>query len=218
MASFVAFYRLQRTAMYPHQIRLAQPWERLTVEGTPPSLRRRFGRPRQLDDWERVWLIPMNGIPGTGLWRLNGEILNWSRRGDELSRAQITAILRDRNELIVEWPNNAFFEGAILEIGCRAFIQNVRAQPIRQGDHLTLSAAIDLVSECIDDPLELYALLNGETEGYFGPFSTNRPLIHEFQLSARTFSPGEPVTLRIDLICRSTIWDSLELTVQGLGD
>src|SRR5262245_59500556 len=115
--------------MYPHHIRLAAPWEPVTVDGTS-RLRRRFGRPRQLDDWERLWLIP-NVAPNEriGTWRLNGGELEWVRRGDGPWRAEVTKLLRERNELIADAPEFAGerpFGGAILEIGCRAFIQRVR--------------------------------------------------------------------------------------------
>jgi hypothetical protein len=192
---------------------LAAPWDELSGPESSRRVRRRFGRPRQLDDWERVFLIPMNGDPGTGVWLLNGEMLNWSRRGDGLARAHITAILQHRNELIVELSDNVPFDGAILEIGCRAFIRNIRVQARRDDDRVVLLTAIDLASESADDPLELYALVNGETEGYLGPFSTNGLLTHEFHLNERRSLPRETAALRIDLICRSTIWDSYEMTV-----
>src|SRR5262245_35487047 len=119
--------------MYPHRIRLVGPWEQLAVEGASRRHRRRFGRPRQLDDWERVWLIPAaSAEERTGLWLLNNGELDWTRRGGGLWRAEVTNLLRERNVLIVEVPEVAGghpFGGAILEIGCRAFVQDVRIQP-----------------------------------------------------------------------------------------
>jgi len=203
--------------MYPHRIRLAQPWDRLeSVEGTT-RLRRRFGRPRQLDEWERVWLIPAP-LPESShaIWQLNAIKLEWGARGDQLARANVTANLKDRNELLVEMQssgNEMTFEGAILEIGCRAYIQIVRCHSLPVNGVFALAVAIDLMSESADDPLELYALIDGESYGYRGPLEIAGLTTYEFRLDERTFTTGANALLRIELICRSTVWDAVELNV-----
>jgi hypothetical protein len=183
--------------MYPHQIRLGPPWERL--EGEPARWRRRFGRPRQIDDWERVWLIPIAGTKGE--WRLNQAPLEWNRRGDGLQRADVTGQLKERNEIVAELTGDD--PGAILEIGCRAFIQDVKIDGSK--------VAIVVSSESADDPLELYVLIDGETHGYFGPFSTNDMLTQEFRVVDLEWKAG--AVIRVDLICRSTIWDTIESSI-----
>lgn len=180
--------------MYPHQIRLGPPWER--IESAPMRWRRRFGRPRQIDPWERVWLAPI--AQSIGEWRLNETALGWSRRGDGLLRSNVTSLLKERNEIVAEVFGE--FVGAILEIGCRAFIQDVKVDGNR--------VAIDVSSESADDPLELYVLIDGETHGYLGPFSANGVLTHEFRMDGVDCKAGAAV--RVELICRSTIWDTIE--------
>jgi hypothetical protein len=203
--------------MYPHRIRLAQPWDRLdSVEGTV-HLRRRFGRPRQLDEWERVWLIPAPLPASTHpIWRLNSVKLEWSCRSDQLARANVTANLKDRNELLVEMRssgNEINFDGAILEIGCRAYIDNVRWEPNPVNGAYALAVAVDVMSDSADDPLELYALIDGESYGYRGPLAIAGLTTLDFRLDERTFTTGASVLLRIELICRSTVWDAIELNV-----
>jgi hypothetical protein len=206
--------------MYPHRIRLAQPWDRLdSIEGTV-RLRRRFGRPRQLDEWERVWLIPAP-LPESShaIWQLNAIKLEWSGRGDQLARANVTANLKDRNELLVEMQSSGDeidFGGAVLEIGCRAYIDNVRWHSFSVNGALALAVAVDVMSESADDPLELYVLIDGESYGYRGPLAIAGLTTHEFRLDERTFTVGANVLLRIELICRSTVWDAVELNVTSI--
>jgi hypothetical protein len=203
--------------MYPHDIRLAGPWEQVAVSNGSPRLRRRFGRPRNLDEWERVWLITTERPSEiTVPWLLNGTELIWSQRGDGFLRSNVTEILRERNELLVEWGSPAgreSFKGAILEIGCRAYVEKVEfhSHPVNGG--YSLSVEVRLLSESADDPLELYALIDGESYGYCGPLSLAGPVSHEFRLDERAFASGASVTLRIELICRSTVWDSREMSV-----
>lgn len=183
--------------MYPHQIRLGPPWEQ--VDGDPSRWRRRFGRPRQIDPWERVWLTPV--AEWIGEWRLNDTALVWTRRGDGRLRSNVTALLKERNELVAEVVGKSV--GAFVEIGCRAFVENIHIARHR--------VKVWVASESADDPLELYVLIDGETHGYFGPFSTNGPLTHEFQFDEVEWKVGARV--RVDLICRSTIWDTVESSI-----
>jgi hypothetical protein len=199
--------------MYPHRIRLAGPWEPTTISGGTSGLRRRFGRPRNLDDWERVWLLQTDQPAAPrGHWTLNGTALTWSQRGDGLPRSDITTMLRERNELMVS-VDSAAFAGAYLEIGGRAYVQNVQVQPRRVGQGYGLLAMVDLVSEVADDPLEVYALIDGENFAYRGPLSFAGQVRNEFRIEDRDLPAGLSVTVKIDLICRSTVWDSCELSV-----
>jgi hypothetical protein len=183
--------------MYPHQIRLGPPWER--TEGSPVCWRRRFGRPRHIDEWERVWLIPVGKTIGE--WRLNQSTLEWNCRGDGQSRADVTRLLKERNEIVAAVSGDHV--GAVLEIGCRAFIQDVKIAD--------KNVAVEVFSESADDPLELYVLIDGETHGYFGPFSTNGTLTQEFRVVDAEWKAGAVV--RVDLMCRSTIWDTVESSI-----
>lgn len=200
--------------MYPHQIRLLGPWTaadgrrvnlpvRLAELGPVPiRLARRFGAPRQLDDWERVRLIAdeMNGAPA--IWRLNGEKVVWIDSSAHLPRrADVTTLLQPRNELVAEWTGgDGSFAGAMLEIGCRACIAAV--------NQTGLDIVVEVVSESTDDPLELYAMIDGESQGYRGPFHAAGSMVHAFRLE----EPPQ-ATAKVDLVCRSVFWDSVELFV-----
>jgi hypothetical protein len=204
-------------------------WDDLGFGGRTGAVvfRRRFQAPRRLDDWERVWLVQA-GMPGWSSWRLNDTELVWAGPGetDELTtiscpvRAEVTALLRERNELAVKveaGPGAGPFGGAALEIGCRAFIQQVRVQPHFVADGYGLLASVDVASEREDDPLELYALIEGQTVGYFRPDRVGRHLTHLFRLDDRVIPRGGTMTLRIDLVCGALIWDTAEATMT-VGD
>jgi hypothetical protein len=190
--------------MYPHQIRLGAPWERLELP-SEVQIRRRFGRPRQLDDWERLWILAPSDVRNQ-VWRLNGTELGWSSRDDGIARAAVTSLLRDRNELVVTGATITQFAGATLEIGCRAWIQAVRV--VHEGKQRVI---IDLHSESSDDPLEIYVAVDGENMSYRGPLSADGPIIESIPVLDRSVKSGS--TLRVDLICRSTVWDRVERTV-----
>src|SRR6516165_6987722 len=64
-------------------------------------LRRRFGVPRQIDDYERVWLT-FAGFTGVADISLNGQALGRYRDADCPLGLEVTALLRPRNELLVE--------------------------------------------------------------------------------------------------------------------
>jgi hypothetical protein len=53
-----------------HTIRLRDPWVR-TSDGTHTTHSRNFGRPRTLDEGERVWLV-CSHVPGPAEIALNG--------------------------------------------------------------------------------------------------------------------------------------------------
>lgn len=113
---------------YPHRIRLRGPWEfetanatgriRLpaTAEQLPSSgsgavaavtLRRRFGKPTNLQPEDEVMLV-IEQIPSTATASLNGRRLR--PETDEPTapwHTEITAHLADRNELTLHFPTLA---------------------------------------------------------------------------------------------------------------
>lgn len=146
--------------MYPHRIRLRGPWEceplaraggdnaplppplRMTIpcswkEGGLVSFagrvrfRRRFGYPGRLDAHERVWLT-FAGVEGPAEVRLNDTPLG-KGGADRLPFAfEVTALLRERNELVVD-VESASEHGGIcgevaLEVRCSAFLRGVRVE------------------------------------------------------------------------------------------
>jgi hypothetical protein len=206
------------------------PWDDLGFgERTGAVLfRRRFQAPRRLDDWERVWLVRAETPQGRSSWRLNEVELAWADPGEHREpttvyasrRSEVTTYLRERNELVAEveaGPGAGSFGGAVLLIGCRAFIGQVRVQPYAVTDGYGLLVSVDVTSEREDDPLELYVLIDGQTVGYFKPSPVERHMAHLFRLDDRIIPCGGVVTLRVDLVCGAVVWDAAEVAVP-VGD
>src|SRR2546426_27142 len=64
-------------------------------------LRRRFGRPRQLDAYEQVWLT-FGGAEARAAVSLNNRFLGQQVRPCEPFEFEVTDLLRERNELVVD--------------------------------------------------------------------------------------------------------------------
>ncbi len=85
--------------MIPHSIRLRHPWETIPGEAGRAIFRRTFNSPTGLDAWERVSLEIDRAII-SGDVSLNGIALGHLSPG-ELFAADITDVLKPRNELLV---------------------------------------------------------------------------------------------------------------------
>lgn len=234
--------------MYPHRIRLVGPWEvepLVGADGLPPArrvvvpvpwgdlgiakdagvfFRRRFGLPRKLDDWERVWVVPSRETDSAFLWRLNGTVLQWTRQPDEEppdyvvpSRSDVTALLRDRNELTVRiasaGPDAPPFGGAALDIGCRAYIRRIRVQSFPNAAGREIVLDVSVTSENSSDRLEIYALVDGVNCGYLKLPEYRGTKTHAVRWHEPALKPGTPFTLRVDLVNVATIWETAEMRV-----
>lgn len=230
--------------MYPHRIRLRGPWEMdvvslagglSTTRVSMPArwgevgleghagvvrFRRRFGMPRQLDDWERVWLT-CQGLTGRARWSLNGNQIRPAVGGEGRLEAEVTSSLRDRNELAVELrPGGAeesVWEEVALEIRCRAFLRGIGAvvQPAQDGWLIQVHG--ELVQEHPGDPLELYALVDDRNQDYQQVRTDESVSPVHFMLPLERTEAGKEVTVRIDLVNVSTVWHTAECVVQ-LGE
>lgn len=193
--------------MYPHRIRLRGPWQytAATREGTVTmpgrlrdfgldaervSFRRRFGHPRQLDDFERVWLV-CDGIDGSARFRLNEQELGTFTTAFS---HEIPSILRQRNLLEVELTatNDAagLWAEVALEIRRTAWLTNLTKRV--EGDRIHVSG--EVTGTC-DGPLDLYLLCAGAT------------VHHQMIKPGESFdvSATHPQT-RIELIQGATVW------------
>ncbi|MCI0639329.1 MAG: hypothetical protein L0Y72_29245 [Gemmataceae bacterium] len=204
--------------MYPHRMRLLGPWEcqpqdcppctvripcRLSDAGLedvagPVRFQRRFGRPRRIDDYERVWLTFAN-VCGAVAIRLNDQLLGEGLSGD--FSFDVTANLGDRNRLEVTLevatPNDGLCGEVALEVRCTAYLTGVEAQEL-PGERLTIQGK---VAGFADGPLELYVLVNGRQEHY----QTIR--------AGDGFSAQVPAgqKVRVELVNVSQMWYSQEL-------
>src|SRR5262245_61158249 len=101
--------------MLPHRIRLRGPWQILSDDGTRTvrlpedwsavgnertTLARQFGWPNPLTPYERVWLL-LNGLTAPCTATLNERSLGSLEPPVE---RDITHLLRERNELLVDLP------------------------------------------------------------------------------------------------------------------
>ncbi|HTU18204.1 MAG TPA: hypothetical protein VMG10_09075 [Gemmataceae bacterium] len=152
--------------MYPHRIRLRGPWK-CEPSGLPGRLRfrRSFGYPGRIDAYERVWLT-FAGINGAAEAHLNKHPLG---RLGTACEFEVTALLRPRNELVVEIAGDAEqrgFPGEVaLEVRCMAFLRALRRSSIVRGDSVELRVSGQVVGMA-DRPLEVYLLLDRSVVGY----------------------------------------------------
>ncbi len=181
--------------MYPHRIRLRGPWECQPLQrlgeraGEPlPSpcrlcmpcrwsegglagfagrvrLRRAFGYPGRLDDYERAWLT-FAGVGGRAEAMLNERSLGRVVTG---SAFDVTNHLKSRNQLIVDLDGTAETDGlwgeVALEIRCSAYLADLCRSALLTDNRVELRVGGRVVGTA-ERPLELYVLLDGSVVGY----------------------------------------------------
>ncbi len=198
--------------MYPHRIRLRGPWqwETETERGTvampgelpvpgPLRLRRRFGWPGRLDEYERVWLI-FAGIDADVSVLLNDENLG-GHVGAGPFEFDITALLRPRNELRVDIAAGgpAGMDDIGLEVRPTAWLRDVQTRP--EKDEVCVTGE---VTGACNRPLDLYVLAHGSTVGYICVQAGRR-----FELLIPDVTPDEAV--RVELVNGGVVWYVVEL-------
>ena len=207
---------------YPHQIRLRGPWQAEPIDppGEPRRVilpatlagcglgncrrvrfRRRFGRPRQIDAYERVWLVG-EPITGRAAFQLNGRELATVDSAVPFS-FPVTDLLAERNELTIDLTvasgENGLSGDIALEIRCAAYLTGLRRLPVGDRSRVTGTVAGDW-----DDRLEVYVLADGRTVGY-----QVCSVGEEFDILTDPL-PGSPGEVRIDLVNGGVIWCSAE--------
>jgi len=130
--------------------------------------RRRFGTPRQLDPPEVVWLT-FAGADAVAEVTLNGQFLGRHEQPSQPFEFEVTSLLRECNELVVdvEAPagNGGLWGEVALEVRCGAFLRGARAWPEFAEGTVKLRVRGEAVGRC-DQPLELYILLDRSTIAY----------------------------------------------------
>jgi hypothetical protein len=171
--------------------------------------RRRFGMPRHLDEHEAVWLT-FAGVDAAARVTVNGRFLGRQDQAEQPFEFEITELLRERNELVVDieaMAGNGYLGEVALEVRCSAFLRAVRAYPELTSESVTLRVQGEAVGTC-DRPLELYVLLDGATIAY----RTIQPAEQgeSFTIVCDTVSAdrwnGKDQEVRVDLVNGAVIW------------
>jgi hypothetical protein len=173
--------------------------------------RRHFGRPGQIDWFERVWLT-FAGVKDTAAVWLNGQLLGWRAKPGGSFEFEVTPLLQRRNELTVEVESagdGGLWGEVALEVRCTAFLRGVRAWAQPAGADAVLHIAGELVGTA-ERPLELYALLDGSTVIYatLEPAANGRA----FLLCSEPLSPDHSRghQLHVDLVNGAVVWYTVE--------
>jgi hypothetical protein len=184
---------------YPHRIRLRGPWQ---SEPLPRGVRRsrRFGYPGRIDADERVWLT-FNGVGGRAAVSLNGQLLG-SHEGTAPFEYEVTALLRVRNELVMEVEGAEASADVAMEVRRMAFLRGVRATA--EGGRLRVAGE---VVGSAGRPLDLYVLLDGHTIHY----ATAEPAAEGRAFEVVTEGSGHQV--RVELVDGGSVWYAAELIV-----
>lgn len=223
--------------MLPHRIRLRGPWQLTplnragssraelpaTVTATMPArwsecglgdfigrVRhvRRFGLPRSLDSFERVWLTAA-GIAGRSEFWLNEQQLGeWPDQSPHIE-IDVTRQLRERNEIRIEIdsesPGGGMSGDVALEIRGQAWLADLSAD--MHGRRLAIRGKLNGQA---DGPLDLYAIM--------GRFSVIQKQIETSAGSRRFEFISEPLpperiapAVQIELVSGSNIWHAAEI-------
>jgi hypothetical protein len=230
--------------MYPHRIRLRGPWDyeplayssperhllppagRMSVPcrwadagladfGGRVRFRRRFGYPGRLDAHERVWLT-FDGIESRAGVALNGTALG-AHEGAGAFEFEVTALLRPRNELVVEVEGPAESAGlcgeVALEVRCTAYLRGVRLWAEADGDGWRAHAAGEVVGAA-ERPLDLYLVVGRATAAYASvtaapegrPFHLVGDKLGGTAAAAQAAGPGDGAGAKVDLVNGAAVW------------
>jgi hypothetical protein len=207
------------TKPVPPPLRMKMPchWDEGGLPGFVGRVRfrRRFGYPGRIDAHERVWLT-FAAVAGSSEVRLNGTFLGEGAADHCPFEFEVTALLRERNELVVE-VESATEPGGLcgavaLEVRCSAYLRGVRVWA-EGGD---LHAAGEVVGAA-EGLLELYVVRNRSTAAY-QPTSAS-PGGHAFHLVAAGALPGtvgedaaagRVEIVKVDLVNGASVWYTFE--------
>jgi hypothetical protein len=175
--------------------------------------RRRFGYPGRIDQYERVWLT-FAGAGDRALVALNGTDLG-RHEGEGGFEFEVTALLRPRNELVVEvegGEGGGLWGEVALEVRAAAFLRGVSA--MRAGNEVFASGEVVGRSE---DLLELYLVVDRSPSAYAAVPSLDGAV--PFRLSAPiTNAEGEtPRVAKIELVRGAVTWYTVEVDLLAGG-
>jgi hypothetical protein len=178
--------------------------------------RRHFGYPGRIDADERVWLL-FEGFEGDTQIALNGAALGRHRGVDGPLEFDVTQLLNERNNLVLEIESEAESGGlwgdVALEIRRTAYLRGVSMCRGESPAGPELRVRGQVVGECAG-LLELYVLLDNKTVAYTQTQAD--PAGHAFELAEllgpEQAAPGQH-SVRIELVNVATVWYAVELTM-----
>lgn len=180
--------------------------------------RRRFGVPRKLDDFERVWLTLSGAKPGAEI-SLNGRLHGLFDGKADALEFDVTQALQERNELVIELEKKDETSGpwtdVALEIRCLAFLRDIRLGATLGGENARLHVTGTVAGET-ELPLEIYVILGRFTIAYQTVRAGNAP----FQICSEELPParwqvseigaGPCQNVRVELVQGSVRWYTWE--------
>src|SRR5207253_804840 len=227
--------------MYPHRIRLRGPWEcevlgrlpvldakelparrriNLPLQADDKSLpdlsgrvrfSRKFGCPRRIDEYERVWMT-FAGIGGTAELTLNGRLLGRQDTANQAFEFDVTASLRTRNELsvVIETtdPRGGLWGEVAMEVRASAYLRRVQTRVEADGQAVRVRAEGEVVGTS-SQLLELYLLLDNATVAYATAAATDAgekfELVSE-PLDTERWRVAARHAVRVELVKGATVW------------
>jgi hypothetical protein len=189
-------------------------WSATPLRGVADVVRcrRPFGYPGRIDTHERVWLT-FEGWTGTAEITLNGRCLGSGLQGNAPHEYDVTAMLRERNELIVDLQGDSE-EGGLwgevaMEVRCLAWLRDVRVRLI--ADNGTGLAVDGIAAGTSERPLELYAILGRSTVLYALVQPRPEGAAFHFKSDPVTLDPERPhPTVRVELVNGAVPWYTVD--------
>jgi hypothetical protein len=182
----------------------------------PILLRRRFGRPRQLDAHEHVWLT-IAGMAGELSISLNGQPLGTAAACSGSAEFEVTHLLHERNEVTIEVrtapPAADRWGDVALEVRCPAYLRSVRTEMESAEDGQRLHVRGEVVGAA-EGLLELYVLANRAVVAYLtveaDPAGQAFHVCSEF-VPLAVLHPGVDPAVRVELVCGAVVWYAVDL-------
>jgi hypothetical protein len=170
---------------------------------------RRFGYPGRLDAHERVWLT-FEGVDQSAQVTLNGQHLGNHVGAQEPFEFEVTALLRERNELIVdvEAPrgDGGLWGEVAMEVRATAFLRKLHVWAESTESTTTLQVTGELIGTC-ERLLELYVQCDRFNVAYMtleaDPAGKPFALVAEGLQWTRASGPH---SVRVELVNVSSVW------------
>jgi len=194
----------------------------LTAFAGRVRFRRPFGRPARIDPHERVWLTFAGAETTADVW-LNGQFLGQQTASGQPFEFEVTNLLNERNELVVEvfspTEEGGLWGEVAMEVRAAAFLRKLRCWATFTEETAYLHVAGEVVGTC-ERPLELYVVLDRSTVIYSSVSAELEG--RAFELVSEGLTPERwrdgPAEhfVRIELVDVATAWYTTEGTF-GFG-